>query len=486
MKKHLFTLILVVLFFNGLKAQFYNLTVNGGYGSGSYQVGDTVHIWSEAYDNTKTFSTWNGNFQFLANPNEWHTILIMPNQDVTVTSQIANMPAYNINYEQIMGADNLKNVYSFFPPNSKGLLYLFHGTSGSASNWINTVEYRSFVNRAIADTFAIIVTEAEEITLNTDLNGDGKLRWQGFPIDTVNGIDYKNIKIITDTFVNRGDLISTLPKFSVGMSNGGSFSAIISYALNYKAGISYCASSAQPIFGVRNNPFAFRMAKYDDNAEVGPVGNYEAWQNDSTLQSRDICHDYKIIDKQPIYPQRFARIPGVSVATSQAIFNQLLSNVQLDSENFALHSDTIKNHILATPALYTSFVGLTNEQRLEVLNQIAASNAEHKFYSDYNFESIDFLNRLCSQTAGILDVVKDNKSIEIYPNPTSSQFNVDFSETVNNGLIEIFNLFGEKVFVEEIYNETKKEITLDFLSKGMYFVKIDDGNSKYCEKLIVE
>jgi hypothetical protein len=470
MKKHLINLILIVLFSNGLKAQFHNLTVNGGYGSGSYQVGDTVHVWCEAYDDTKTFSTWNGDSPFLTNPHEWHTTLVMPNQDVSVTSQIANMPAYNINYEQIMGADNLKNVYSFFPPNPKGLLYLFHGTSGSASNWITTVEYRSFVNRAIADTFAIIVTEAEEITLNTDLNGDGKLRWQGFPIDTVNGIDYQNIKIITDTFINRGDLLPTLPKFSVGMSNGGSFSAFISYALNYKAGISHCASSAQAIFGVRNNPFAFRMAKYDDNAEVGPEGNYEAWQNDSTLQARGICHDYKIIDKQPIYPERFARIPGVSIATSIAIFNQLANNGQLDSENYALHSDTIKNHILATPALYSSFVGLSNEQRLEVLSQISASNAEHKFYSDFNFESLDFFNRICSQTASFVELGTKNNMIKMYPNPTNQQVNIYVPETIYS--LEIIDQIGRTVWTK---HNIIDQVTIDLsdFQNGIYLAKIN-------------
>lgn len=146
--------------------QTFNLTVTNGYGSGTYTVGDTVHIWSKSYDNTKTFSTWSGNSLFLANPKEWHTTLVMPNQNLNVTAEIVNMPTYSIAYEQIMGQNNLKNVYYFFPSNLKGVLYLFHGTGGQAANWTTTVEYRSFVNAAIADTFGIIITEAEEIVLN--------------------------------------------------------------------------------------------------------------------------------------------------------------------------------------------------------------------------------------------------------------------------------------------------------------------------------
>lgn len=479
MKKILPSIILIVCSFTNLHSQTFNLTVTNGYGSGNYQAGDTVHIWSVAYDTTKTFAEWTGDIQYLERPNEWHTTLIMPNQNISVTSVISNIPAYTINYEQIMGVNNLKKVYSCFPANLKGLIYLFHGTGGNASNWINTVEYRNFVNASIADSFGIIVTEAEEITLNTDLNGDGKLRWQAFPIDTTSGIDYLNIKAITDTFVNRGNITNLTPKFSVGMSNGGSFSAAISYIYNYEVGISYCASSAQAIFGVRNNPFAFRMAKYDDNAEVGSEGNYEAWQSDSTLNVRGICHDYEIHDRQPIYPERFARIPYISVSNSQAIFNELLNNNQLDNNYYALHSDTIKNNILLHPSFYPNIITLSNPLRLEVLNQIAASNAEHKFYSDYNFETLNYLNNLCSVTVGIIETM-DNPHISIYPNPSYTVVYIETNKEISQ--VEILNIHGQRVKIENT-----KNISINELTSGLYFVKVTltDGN-EWTSKLIKE
>lgn len=450
-----------------IHSQTHSLTVNGGYGSGNYQLGDTVHIWSEAYDNTKTFSHWSGDSQYLEMPNEWHTTLIMPNQNIIVTSVIDNIFTYTINYEQIMGVNNLKNVYSCFPSNMKGLIYLFHGTGGNASNWINTVEYRSFVNCAIADSFGIIVTEAEEITLNTDLNGDGKLRWQGLPIDTINGIDYLNIKAITDTFINRGNITHLTPKISVGMSNGGSFSALISYIFNYQVGISYCASSLQGVFGLRNNPFAFRMAKYDDNEQVGPIGNYEAWQNDSILETRGICHGYKIHDRQPIYPERFARISGISISASEGIFNDLNNNNQLDVKNYALHSDTIMNNVLVHPSLYPNIIALSSSLRKEVLNQISTSNAEHSFYSDYNFETLNFINNLCSESVGLIDINIKNKDLIVYPNPTNSIINV----TCQNGF-QIFSSTGQLV---KQSSNTTTQISISDLPTGLYLLKSGNG-----------
>lgn len=480
MRKILLSIITTICSFVGLYAQTFNLTVINGYGSGNYQVSDTVHIWSVAYDNTKTFAEWTGDTQFLEMPNEWHTTLIMPNQNISVTSVIANMPAYTINYEQIMGKNNLKNVYSYFPPNLKGVIYLFHGTGGNASNWINVVEYRSFINAAIADSFGIIVTEAEEITLNIDLNSDGKLRWHTFPIDTINGIDYLNMKIITDTFVNRGNVTQLTPKISVGMSNGGSFSAAISYIYNYKVGISYCASSAQAIFGVRNNPFAFRMAKYDEHPEVGSQGNYEAWQRDSILNERGICHDYEIHDKQPIYPEEFARITGISVATSQTLFNELINNNQIDNDYYALYSETIKTNILASPSLYPAIIALSNPLKLGVLNQIATSNAEHQFYSDYNFETLNYINNLCSTLPASVQELTNNATISVFPNPTNDLLSIEVNKPISR--IEILTTHGQLV---KTANTNK--VSIQELPNGLYFVKVILNDNNYgIQKIIKE
>lgn len=478
MKKFSISLSIIIGAIASLFSQSFNLTVNNGYGSGSYQAGDTVHIWSEAFDNTKHFIAWSGDSNYLEMPHEWHTTLIMPNKDISVTATIANMPAYTINNEKIMGVNNLKNVYSCFPPNLKGVIYFFHGTGGSASNWINIVEYRSLINEAIASNFGVIVTEAEEITLNKDLNNDGKLRWLTFPIDTLSGIDYLNIKTLTDTFINRGNITPLTPKFSIGMSNGGSFSAAISYIYQFKAGVSYCASSVQQIFSMRNNPFAFRMAKYDDNPEVGPQGNYEAWQNDSILNQRGICHNYQVHDKQPIYPERFARINGISVATSKAMFNELFNNKQLDSSYFALPSDTIKKNILASPSLYPTIAGLTPTQRLEALNQISTSNAEHSFYSDFNYSTLQFIGSLCSVASSIQEI-NNNTKISVFPNPAKNLIVIVANQSIAQ--VKIFNLQGQ-----EIKTSFENKLNIEEIPNGNYFLKVVFENNTYATQKILK
>ncbi|MEX1132205.1 MAG: T9SS type A sorting domain-containing protein [Flavobacteriales bacterium] len=454
------------------QAQTYTLTVINGHGGGSYGTGDTVHVWSEAYDDSRTFSQWTGAVEHLARPKEWHTTLVMPAEDISITAEIVDMPPYTITLEQIMGANIMKNVYHFFPDEPKGVIHLFHGTNGSAAGWIDKEENRSFVNAAIADTFGIIVTEAEEISLGIDLNGDGKLRWKPFPADTVNGVDYRNLRALTDTFITRGYFTSATPRFSVGMSNGGSFSAAFS-TVNDIAGVSYCASSAMPVFEQRFSPFAFRMARFDDNEEVGPEGNQEALQYDGILQTRGICHDYELNDRQPIYPQRFERITGISSAQSQAIFNELVVNGQLDALNYALNANLVMANVQAAPANYPTILSFPVAVQLDILGQVAVSNAEHNFYSDLNRETLDFFNTLC---ALITLVTSDDapEPLALYPNPVRSALVIDLPMEPHT--ITVFDALGHALETHSSVSGTTT-LSTEHLAPGSYFLRVVNSNS---------
>lgn len=74
----------------------------------------------------------------------------------------------------------------------------------------------------------------------------------------------------------------------------------------------------------------------------------------------------------------------------------------------------------------------------------------------------------------------------IIPNPTSNNLIVSFGSTITKGYIMVSNTLGENVYSQNIFNETKKEINIENISSGIYFVKIFDGEKSYCKKLIVE
>ena len=459
-------------------AQTFNLTVNNGYGSGTYQAGDTVHIWSVAYDSTKTFGQWTGDIASLHRPKEWHTTLTMPNQNISVTAVIDNMPTYSITYELMQGLNNPFNVYYYFPPNPIGIVYLFHGTGGSAENFIYGVENRSFTNAAIARGYAIVSMDAEEVTLNQDIDGDGGRRFMTQPIDTISNVDYRNIKKIKIEFINRGWITAGTPRFSIGMSAGSNFSAATSYIWNF-TGVGYCSRAQNTGFDVRLSPFAYRLSRYDDNPSYNyPVGLQQALANVALLDTRGICNDLYENDRQPIYPERFARVPGISVANSILMYNELVVNNQIDANGYALNSSVIEANVLANPSAYPTIVSFVNSGITGMVSQIGASNAEHSFYSDYNAATLDFFADPCGTTVGVENPQMSDNKIKFYPNPFNSSINI--SGAIGSEFYSLTNLFGQMIWS----GNNIEQQDFSSLTSGIYFLTIDNDRQTF--KLIKE
>ena len=372
------------------------VTVNNGYGSGTYKIGDTVNIWANAIPANTVFDSWTGYTALLQNSGEWHNSFVMPAQNVIVTGNQKALTPYTLKYEQIKGVNIKKNVYYYFPASPKGVVFLLHGTGGSAANLVTTFDWILMMNDLASAGYAFVVTEAEEVSLNTDLNGDGVLRWATTPLDSTTNVDYGNIKAIRDTFYARGYYNSSIAQYSVGMSDGGAFSCSLSYLYKYKSGVAYCEQGFQTVFNTSLVPFQFCMAKYDNNSSVGPAGDATALTNSQLLIGRGVCSNYFLHDKSPAYPQRFARTSAISLTTSTALFNELKNSHWLDAKNYLLaNSDSLGPILLASPATYPTYNGLNANLQLFVNDQIDQMCAAHKFFSDLDKTTIKFITTQC-------------------------------------------------------------------------------------------
>lgn len=374
----------------------FQVTVNNGYGSARYKTGDTVHVFSEAWASNQVFGKWSGDVSLLQAPDEWHTWFIMPNRNITVTGSLKTIPSFMLNYELIRGRDRLKPVYYYFPAQQKGIVYLLHGTSGNADNIANSYEWQQLIKDLINDQFAVVITEAEESTLNTDTNGDGKIRWALMPADTITNVDYANIRIITDTFYNRRIADRSKPRYSIGMSNGGFFSGALSFIYNFKASVQYCAQGSANLMQITNIPTQFCMAANDNNDQVGIAGDAEALSNSIAMNKRGVCSKYYVNERSPLYPERFARTGEISLSQSAAIFNELKSKGYIDSQNYYIgYSDKLVNDFKNNPASFSELKSLSTSQLQAMLEQINISVADHHIYSDYNRATVKFLNSQC-------------------------------------------------------------------------------------------
>ncbi len=372
------------------------VVVNNGYGSGNYKTGDTVHVFSANYTDAQVFNTWSGDISLLNAPTEWHTWFVMPAKNVSLTGSVKAAATYSLTLEQIRGRDRMKPVYSYFPAGHKGIVFLLHGTGGRAIYTVNDFEFTQLIKDLVTDNFGVIVTEAEEATTGVDANGNGKIQWNETPLDSVTNVDYANIKAISDTFYNRGVTNRSKLHYSIGMSNGGYFSSFLSYMFKYKAGVSYCAQTANALVQLSSTPLQFCMARYDNQPEVSTAGNNAAQTNSTNLLSKGICSKYFIKEHCPTYPERFARRGDISTSQSIAVFNELKAKGYIGSNNYYIgFSDAMVNTYTANPTSFAALNSLNGLQKAFVVQQIDLSVSDHQMYSDYNRATLKFLNMQC-------------------------------------------------------------------------------------------
>ena len=448
-------------------AQQYSLTVNNGYGSGLYEQGETVYVFSREASENEVFVEWEIDSQiaFLNDEGEWRFSFVMPAENVTITAVFGELPDDFLVFEEIQGVNINKPVYSAIHDNPKGTVFLFHGTGGSAAGWIgiNKDQNYTMLKDLFYNGYSVIVTECEESTTGIDLNGDGKIRWHTFPVDTVDNVDYANIKAIIDTFDNRG-VINRNRLFSIGMSAGGAYSTAFSVAFSSIASVTYCASGQAAVIEATNSPILFCMMPFDD--VIGDDGNAEAVTNHNILIDREICTGYFMNYAFPVYPEYFMRV-GLSQSESETVFSELSANGFLNSDNFFSGTATdIQSHIQSNPQLWSGFNELTGLQKVAVANLVGVAYGSHNFYSNHNKRTIEFFDNLCETPVFNNEFIANNNFVKIYPNPSTNQVFID-TDLIDYE-IQIINLSGQVL----LSDRNTSKINISEFAEGVYLVRI--------------
>ena len=86
---------------------------------------------------------------------------------------------------------------------------------------------------------------------------------------------------------------------------------------------------------------------------------------------------------------------------------------------------------------------------------------------------------------GISEFSASGNSISIFPNPAEDNFMVSINAELINVQVEIFNVFGEKVYSAQL-KSLQETINAKQFSSGIYFVKVSNGQNQYTKKLIIE
>ena len=363
----------------------FQVTVTNGFGSGTYEVGSTVHIWSNHNPRTQVVTKWSGDTDLLPDSGEWHTSFVMPSRDVTFSAELKDV-SFQLVEEQFNGRDRSKTVRYFIPPNPVGFVHITHGTGGSGAI-IEGIE-PGYLARVLVDAgYGVWATDAEEVDIG-DQDGNNKIRWNTTP--NADNVDFANLTRIFGQFVSRQLIPQGTPNFIVGMSNGGSFSFVAGGFLSLKAAVVYCASGPEQVATITETPTAWSLCELDDNEQVD---NAKSARNHEALKARNIATELYSHGPSPLYDQRFVRIDGIDEATSKAIADELRMNNHVDAQGFLLQDgNEIGAAVSNSPNNYAVINGLQPRiQSREVLQQLRVMRSNHRMYDDYARRTLAFI-----------------------------------------------------------------------------------------------
>jgi hypothetical protein len=88
-------------------------------------------------------------------------------------------------------------------------------------------------------------------------------------------------------------------------------------------------------------------------------------------------------------------------------------------------------------------------------------------------------------STGVEEMLGDENNIEVFPNPSNGLFSIKHQNNQPE-TIEIFNLIGEKIYSTTNNKDVTTDIDISHSPKGIYFVKVYDGENNHIEKIVVQ
>jgi len=97
-----------------------------------------------------------------------------------------------------------------------------------------------------------------------------------------------------------------------------------------------------------------------------------------------------------------------------------------------------------------------------------------------------YMARIDGSLATGLAENQPNLLAEIFPNPSTGNFTLTFSDIVKQGTVEIFNTMGKNIFTDNILNTSEISFNLRNISDGIYLVKVKSGEQVSVKRLVVQ
>ena len=84
----------------------------------------------------------------------------------------------------------------------------------------------------------------------------------------------------------------------------------------------------------------------------------------------------------------------------------------------------------------------------------------------------------CSDTLSTVEVadLSENNNVSIYPNPFHDEVHIQWNMDIQNGTIEVYDVFGKLIFIEDKISGISYQLKRNNMAKGIYIVQIKTEN----------
>ena len=130
---------------------------------------------------------------------------------------------------------------------------------------------------------------------------------------------------------------------------------------------------------------------------------------------------------------------------------------------------------------WTSSADTKNDENILIVHDATIANI---YYQSFNQNFVDLGGSLTPQCLSTSIEENGLTSVLVYPNPSIGQFS--FSNVAKESTIEIYDIFGKKIFQTMVFNNMETN-DISERAKGIYFYRVIDKNNHVSQgKIILE
>lgn len=100
-------------------------------------------------------------------------------------------------------------------------------------------------------------------------------------------------------------------------------------------------------------------------------------------------------------------------------------------------------------------------------------------------DSFNFMLVRYKKPSGINENVSTKNQINIYPNPTNGQINIDNLDANTNTEIKVYSSMGKEVYSTQT-QQNKVSLSLNHLSEGLYYIHVTDNELSVKHRIIIQ